>query len=279
MSVQFPVAFEKMSGTGNDFILIDNRGGVIPREEQPAFAARVCRRMFSAGADGLILIENSETADFRWQFYNSDGSVAEMCGNGSRCAARFAFRHGIAGRTMRFETIAGTIEAEVIGKEEDVRIQLTPPSDYRFNLAIELDGETREMSFVNTGVPHAVIFVDTSDVPVKKWGRKIRYHEMFQPAGANANFVRLLGGNTILVRTYERGVEDETMACGTGSVASAIMASIHKGLVSPVEVQTSGGDRLTIHFDLKADQQTQKVYLQGPARLIYSGNLTAEALL
>lgn len=279
MKVQFPVAFEKMSGTGNDFIIIDNRTGIITHEEQAAFAARVCRRMFSVGADGLILIENSGTADFRWQFYNADGSVAEMCGNGSRCAARFAFKHGIAGRIMTFETIAGTIKAEIIGSEEEVRILLTKPQDYRFNLEVDLDGELHEVSFVNTGVPHAVIFVDTNDVPVKKWGRKIRYHELFQPAGTNANFVRLLGGNTILARTYERGVEDETMACGTGAVASAIMAAIHKGLASPVEVQTSGGDRLTIHFDMNNGPEVQKVYLQGPARLIYSGNLTAESLL
>jgi diaminopimelate epimerase len=279
MTVQFPVVFEKMSGTGNDFIIIDNRDGSIPSGEQAHFAARVCRRKFSVGADGLILIEKSETADFRWQFYNADGSVAEMCGNGSRCAARFAYTHGIAGRTMTFETIAGTIKAEIIGDEEEVRILLTGPCDYRFNLAITLDGAPHEVSFVNTGVPHAVIFVDTNDVPVKKWGRKIRYHELFQPAGTNANFVRLLGGNTILARTYERGVEDETMACGTGAVASAIMASIHKGLVSPVEVQTSGGDRLVIHFDMKSGPEAQNVYLQGPARIIYSGNLTAESLL
>jgi diaminopimelate epimerase len=279
MAVQFPIAFEKMSGTGNDFIIIDNRKNNIPQNEQAAFAAKVCRRMFSVGADGLILIENSSIADFRWQFYNSDGSVAEMCGNGSRCVARFAYLHGIAGKTMRFETIAGIIEAEIIGEGENVRILLTPPRDYRFNLTIDLDGEPHEVSFVNTGVAHAVIFVDTNDVPVKKWGRMIRYHELFQPEGTNANFVRLLGGNAILARTYERGVEDETMACGTGAVASAIMASIHKGLASPIEVQTSGGERLTIYFDLKQSPEDQKVYLQGPARRIYTGTMTAESLL
>lgn len=279
MTVEFPVAFEKMSGTGNDFIIIDNRAGSIPFAAQAGFAARVCRRMFSVGADGLILLERSATADFRWQFYNADGSVAEMCGNGARCAARFAFRHGIAGRTMSFETLAGTIEAEIVGDDEEVRIRLTTPFDYRFNLAVDLDGEVHEASFVNTGVPHAVIFVDTNDVPVEKWGKTIRFHELFQPAGTNANFVRLLGLNTILARTYERGVEGETRACGTGAVASALMAAIHKGLVSPIEVQTSGGERLTIHFDLQAGREVQSVYLQGPARSIYSGIMTAEALL
>lgn len=279
MTVQFPIAFEKMSGTGNDFVIIDNRELLVPQSEQAEFARKVCRRMFSVGADGLILIENSVEADFSWQFYNSDGSVAEMCGNGSRCAARFAYRHGIASKNMRFETVAGYIEAEITDNEEIVRVQLTAPEDYRFNLQVELDGQSHEMSFVNTGVPHAVIFVDTSDVPVKKWGRKIRFDEQFGSAGTNANFVQLLGDNSILSRTYERGVEDETRACGTGAVASAIMSSIHKGLVSPVEVQTSGGDRLTIYFDMKEGPETQKVYLQGPARLIYSGNLTAESLL
>ncbi len=279
MAVQFPVEFEKMSGTGNDFILIDNREQIIPGEEQAAFAERVCRRMFSVGADGLILIEKSETADFRWQFYNNDGSKAEMCGNGARCAARFAFRHGISGRKMRFETIAGIIEAEITEDEEIVRVMMTPPFDYRFNLKMNLDGIEQEVSFVNTGVPHAVVFVDDADVPVTKWGRKIRFHELFQPGGTNANFVRILGGNTIQSRTYERGVEDETRACGTGAVASAIMASIHKGLVSPVEVQTSGGERLTIYFEITQGPVAQKVYLQGPARRIYTGNLTAESLL
>lgn len=257
MTLRFPIAFEKMSGTGNDFIIIDNRELIVPQSEQAILARQVCRRMFSVGADGLIFIENSEVADFRWQFYNADGSVAEMCGNGSRCAARFAYRHGIAGKAMRFETIAGCIEAEITDEDENVRIQLTPPHDFRFNMQIDLDGESHEMSFVNTGVPHAVIFVDTSDVPVKKWGRKIRFDEQFE-AGTNANFVRLLGGNSILSRTYERGVEEETRACGTGAVASAIMASIHKGLSSPVEVQTSGGDRLTIFLTCKKVRMRRK---------------------
>lgn len=276
--MQFPIPFTKMSGTGNDFIIVDNRQNLVARADQAGLAARICRRMFSVGADGLILIEASAEADFCWQFYNADGSVAEMCGNGSRCAARFAFEQGIAGRTMRFATIAGLIEAEVLDGDE-VKIKLTRPADYRRNLTVELDGTPFQLSFINTGVPHAVIFVDRSDVPVKKWGRVIRYHELFQPAGTNANFVQLLGGNAIYARTYERGVEDETMACGTGAVASAIMAAIHHGLGSPVVVQTSGGDRLTIHFELDGGGVVQQVCLQGPARKIYTGNLTAEALL
>ncbi|WP_136796048.1 MULTISPECIES: diaminopimelate epimerase [Desulfosediminicola] len=278
MAVQFPVAFEKLSGTGNDFVVIDNRDGRVAHEEQPEFARKVCRRMFSVGADGMFLIEHSSKADFRWQFYNADGSVAEMCGNGARCVARFAYSHGIAERKMRFETLAGIIEAEIIGEAEDVRVLLTEPYDYRFDLKIAIDGTDHSASFVNTGVPHAVLFVEDEQAPVKKWGRDVRFHDLFAPAGTNANFVRVLGQNRIECRTYERGVEDETRACGTGATAAAIMAAIEKNMSSPVEVLTSGGDTLLISFD-KEGTEVKNVYLQGPARRIYTGNLTAESLL
>lgn len=278
MAVQFPVAFEKMSGTGNDFVIIDNRDGRVAIEEQPEFARKVCRRMFSVGADGIFLIEHSDKADFRWQFYNADGSVAEMCGNGARCVARFAYRHGIAEQKMRFETLAGIIEAEIIGQEEDVRVLLTEPFDYRFDLTISLGDTDHSASFVNTGVPHAVIFVEDENTPVKEWGREVRFHEFFAPAGTNANFVRVLGDNKIQCRTYERGVEDETRACGTGATASAIISAIQKNMSSPVEVVTSGGDVLVISFD-REGSEVKNVYLQGPARRIYTGNLTAESLL
>lgn len=276
MDTIFPLTFTKMSGTGNDFILVDNRTSIVPSDEQPHICERICRRMFSAGADGLILIENSETADFRWQFYNSDGSVAEMCGNGARCAARYAYRHGIAGKHMRFETIAGLIEAEIC-EDELVRIRMTDPFDYAGGIQIELDGSEHEVTFLNTGVPHAVVFVE-QDAPVKKWGRELRYHSRFQPAGTNANFVSLLDSGDIRARTYERGVEDETRACGTGAVASAIIASIKKGITSPVGVITSGGERLVIEFD-RAGEKIDNVYLKGPAHIIYQGELTAESLL
>jgi len=279
MTLNFPIPFEKMNGTGNDFVVIDNRKQLIPLDKQAEFAKKVCRRMFSVGADGLILIENSDTEDFSWNFYNSDGSVAEMCGNGSRCAARFAYRHNICGREMSFETIAGIIEAEVGEDEEDVRVKLMQPFDFRLDLSLRLDDVEYPVTFVNTGVPHAVIFVDDLEAPVKKWGRKVRFHELFEPAGTNANFVTVLDDKTINVRTYERGVEDETMACGTGAVAAAIYAAMHKGMDSPVGVVTSGGHRLTIHFDLQDGPLVESVYLEGPTRIIYSGNLTPEALM
>ncbi len=284
MTIPFPIHFTKMSGTGNDFIVIDHRELLIPEKEQSGFASLVCRRMFSAGCDGIILIEESDKADFSWRFYNGDGSVAEMCGNGARCAARFAYRKGIAGKKMSFETVAGIIEAEIVGVDENVSLLMTPPFDFHDDLTIVLGDEEKEIFFVNTGVPHAVLFIEENNeneknIPVNEWGKIIRFHEIFQPAGANANFVQLIGENHIRVRTYERGVEDETRACGTGAVAGALYAAILDLAVSPVAVTTSGGDRLTIRFDLGQGSSAENVYLQGPARIIYEGKLTAEALL
>lgn len=279
MELTFPIVFEKMSGTGNDFVIIDNRSIGIPRDVQQDLARKICRRMFSVGADGLIFIEESTVADFGWNFYNADGSVAEMCGNGSRCAARFAYRHNIAGKKMKLETLAGIVEAEICEEEDIVRVKMTRPFDFRLDIALQIGDEERPVAYVNTGVPHAVIFVQEDDVPVKTWGRMVRFHELFEPKGANANFVKLLPDGKLKVRTYERGVEDETMACGTGAVASALFASILKGIDSPVEVVTSGGDVLTILFDLHDGPVAENIFLQGPTRLICTGNLTAEALL
>jgi diaminopimelate epimerase len=275
----FPVPFTKMSGTGNDFIIMDHRYPFLTVAEQPDFARKVCRRMFSVGADGLILIEKSENADFSWRFYNADGSVAEMCGNGARCAARYAFINNIASPKMTFATLAGIIEAEVLDEGENVRLRMTPPSDFRLSQKIGLGGFERDVFFVNTGVPHTVIFVDDGNVPVKEWGREVRFHPLFQPAGSNANFVRLLAGGELEVRTYERGVEDETRACGTGAVASALIAGVLGRAESPVHCITSGGESLAVLFDLKKGPGADNVFLQGPARIIYEGKLTAESLL
>ncbi len=278
MKLDFPISITKMSGAGNDFIIIDHRAGFIPEPYQPQFAQLVCRHSFSVGADGLILIEDSATEDFEWRFYNKDGSVAEMCGNGARCAARFAWRRGIAGRNMRFATLAGVIEAELIGEQEHVRIGMTEPFDYRDSILIQLGESEKEVFFVNTGVPHAVVFVDSDNTPVEKWGRTLRYHEQFEPAGTNANFVKIIEDGQLLVRTYERGVEAETMACGTGVVAAAIVAARQGLAESPVDVTTSGGEQLVVQFRLE-DTGIFDVYLQGPARIIYEADLSAEALL
>ena len=286
MKIQFPIPFSKMSGTGNDFIIIDNRQKKLDGINLQDFARAVCRRKFSVGADGLILIEQSETADFSWQFLNGDGSVAEMCGNGARCAARFAFEKKIAPADMHFATLAGVIEASIRNDAgSSVRIRLTAPENIDLNRQLEIDGEEKTIHSINTGVPHVVMMVEAAAaVPVVDWGRTLRYHEDFQPAGTNVNFVQMLDNDELFVRTYERGVEDETMACGTGAVASAIVAALLGKVKSPVRVTTSGGEKLVIIFSLPEDDGTLqedesiKVFLEGPAHLIYEGNICADAI-
>lgn len=277
----FPVPFVKMSGTGNDFILIDHRKPLLAPEAMADFAAKVCRRKFSAGADGLILIEDSSEADFQWQFFNADGSVAEMCGNGARCAARFAFLQGIAPAEMRFATLAGIIEASVADK--DVAVKMTDPFGLKLDQRIMLENQEYIVHSIDTGVPHAVVFVDDIDgTDVRSLGSLIRHHQAFMPAGTNVNFAQRQGEG-IKVRTYERGVEDETLACGTGAAACAIIAALLDQVASPVDIITSGNDQLTILFDLQQeggqDPLVNNVFLKGPAHTIYSGEFNAEALL
>ncbi len=283
MNATFPIAFTKMSGTGNDFIVIDHRRPFLKEAEMAAFARRVCRPRFSVGADGLILIEDFDGVDFRWHFYNADGSRAEMCGNGARCAARFAFMKGIAPAAMRFATDAGTIEAAVDpARQSMVRIRLTEPAGLALGRKITLDEAEKSCHFVNTGVPHAVFVVDdAAGVPVDKWGRFVRFHQMFQPAGTNVNFTQVTGPSAITVRTYERGVEGETMACGTGAVASAIVTALLGQVKPPVAVTTSGGQQLVIHFNLGEGEAplVTDVFLEGEASFIYEGLLTAESVV
>jgi diaminopimelate epimerase len=272
---QFPIPATKMSGTGNDFLIIDHRQPFIAPELQSQFAQLVCRNKFSAGADGLILIEDCPEADFQWQFYNADGSSAEMCGNGARCTARYAYTYQIAAAKMSFKTVAGLIEAEMVG--DSVKIKLTSPENINMDQNIVLDGTDQSINIVNTGVPHVVCFVDDiKTVPVAEWGSTIRYHDLFQPAGTNVNFAQLFSNHTLSVRTYERGIEAETLACGTGAVAAALISALREEAVSPVEVTTSGGEKLIIHF-LLADGKVQEVFLEGPAHFVYEAQLNREA--
>jgi len=269
-----------MSGTGNDFIIIDHRQPFLVEADLPNFVRAVCRRKFSAGADGLILIEDSASADFSWKFFNGDGSVAEMCGNGARCAARYAHAKNIAPADMRFRTLAGEIEAKVIG--EAVKIRMTPPTDILLEHVLDIGGIEKIIHSINTGVPHVILFMDdVSTAPVFEWGSVIRHHEFFQPAGTNVNFVQHTGESSLHVRTYERGVEAETMACGTGAVASAIIGGILGYVKPPVKVRTSGNEQLIIHFELpesKDHYRVAEVFLEGPAEFIYEGQLAPGAL-
>ncbi len=270
------VPFTKMSGAGNDFIVIDNRHEVVDGSDQPAFVAAVCRRRLSVGADGVILIERSPSADFRWRFYNADGSAADMCGNGARCAARFAVLHGICGPELRFETDAGLIEARVDGRR--VRVKMTDPGEPRIGLRVELAGGALEVGWIDTGVPHAVVRVDdVAAVDVAALGRELRFHPRFAPAGTNADFISPEPGG-IAIRTYERGVEAETLACGTGSVAGALIGACTLGLRSPVRVRTAGGEVLTIGFEREGNR-FHTVYQEGEARVVYDGFIRPEARL
>jgi len=271
-----PIHFYKMSGCGNDFIVIDNRSPVIEEKDLFAFIVGVCRRKMSVGADGVILIENSDTVDFKWRFYNSDGSVAEMCGNGARCVARFAYLNGITGPDMAFETLAGIVSASVF-ETGRVRIRMTDPLNLVLDRPLALKSGKFAVGSVNTGVPHAVMVVDNLDeTPVKEMGREIRFHPDFAPAGTNVNFVSVRTDKIVAIRTYERGVEDETLACGTGCVASALVTARKFALASPVTLLTRSGGYLRIYFTLHQDAFSD-VYMEGDARVIYRAELCEEA--
>lgn len=275
--MEYPIPFTKMTGTGNDFIIIDNRSKAVPPGEMAELAASICTRRQSVGADGIIFIDEDAELDFSWHFFNSDGSEAQMCGNGSRCAARFAFLNGIAGTEMIFRTMVGPISASVNGTS--VRVQLTPPSGMEKGFSLNLGGgKDLEVGFIDTGVPHTVVFLEKGELqgyPVADQGREIRFHPRFAPAGTNVNFVEVLKPDTIGVRTYERGVEGETLACGTGAVASTILCVARNQAIPPVQVYTSGGDILKIDVDPQ-DPLEGEVFLEGNALVVYKGQLTEE---
>jgi len=273
------IDFYKMSGSGNDFILVDNRANLIEAAAAPALARNLCTRKVSVGADGLILIEKDDEVDFRWNFFNADGSRAEMCGNGGRCVARLANLLGISGPSLSFRTLAGIIRAEVSGSR--VKLQMTEPRDLKLDLELELNGQRFNTHFVNTGVPHTVFILESADILAQQevvgLGRKVRYHSQFAPAGTNVNFVAVLGEQSIAIRTYERGVEDETLACGTGATAVALVGAA-KGMVRPpVDVHTKSGETLTIYFDSKKELP-REVYMEGETRVVYQGRLWEESL-
>jgi len=268
------IPFMKMSGSGNDFILIDHRELFVDESRMKDFARRICQRRISVGADGLILIERSKKANFKWRFFNADGSEAEMCGNGGRCAARFAWLKGIAGPSLTFETLAGILSAQVDGKK--VKLEMTQPFGLKLNETLLIEGKEQIISSINTGVPHAVIFAENLEgIDIVHLGRAIRYHHHFAPSGTNADFVRVENPSQLSLRTYERGVEDETLACGTGAVASALVAAF-KGLVkSPVSIKTRGGEVLTVHFDIEGGKM-KKVFFEGDVHIIYEGEMWEE---
>jgi len=264
------IAFTKMSGAGNDFIVVDNRGGVIG-QDRAGFARRHCARRTAVGADGVLLIESADGADFRMRLFNADGSEAEMCGNAARCAARLAFARGFAGESMRMETIAGVVEAHV--DSERVTVGMEDVSPVGEEVALEAEGRVWGVHPVEAGVPHAIIFTeDLDNAPVEAVGRAMRMHEFFQPRGTNVDFVQPLAPGRIAIRTYERGVEAETLACGTGAIASAVVSHVRgRAGAPPIEVQVLGG-LLTVDFRSTGDGIVS-VRLSGEAAFVYEAEL------
>lgn len=259
--------FTKMHGAGNDFIMIDDMKLAFP--DSPELTAALCEFHRGIGADGIILLRPAENTDFEMKYFNSDGSEAEMCGNGARCTAVFALDRGIAGRKMTFSTGAGPVAADVDG--ERVRIGLEPVHGLR--LGIELPGSITA-GFAVSGVPHTAILVDDA----RGWARErlvetaraVRFDPAFAPAGTNVNIVTVESGHRLIYRTYERGVENETLACGTGALGVSVIAA-HIGKVSsPVECETSGGDILETSFKL-IDGGAKECSLTGPARIAFRG--------
>jgi len=263
--------FTKMNGAGNDFVLFDNRDGRV--DLTPQLVERICDRHAGVGADGIIGLGAcvSGKADWAWQFFNSDGSTAEMCGNGARCFSRYVQRVTGSADNFTFETTAGIIGARLEG--ESVTVDLTPPGDLRLNEDLDLSTGPQKVHSLNTGVPHAVLFVADADLAmVSKLGREIRRHSHFAPHGTNVNFVQVLEPGYIRVRTYERGVEGETLACGTGVTASALINAQLNGFPSPILVRVQGGDQLEVSFTQDYNGFS-KVRLKGPADFVFDGTI------
>src|SRR5213595_1694718 len=262
--------FTKMNGAGNDFILIDNRAGDIHLDRSQI--AHLSDRHRGIGADGILLLEKATNhADFRMRYFNADGGEAEMCGNGARCFARFANQVAEAQTKISFETPAGVISAELVG--DLVTLQMTKPNDLRLDIELPVANENKTVHFINSGVPHVVIPIPRiDDVDVRREGSAIRHHKMFSPKGANVNFIEKRGPKKIAARTYERGVEDETLACGTGIVASALIFGATEGCHGPMTVLARGGDELQVGFETVAGRFCN-VTLTGPAQFVFEGTI------
>ncbi len=266
------IRFWKLEGAGNDFIGLDGRKGGLGLNRGKI--ARLCDRRRGVGADGVLVVEKPKgrIADYRMRYYNADGGEASMCGNGARCFALLARAvSGRKGNELRVQTQVGLLTLRTSGQE--VQVSMTEPTKLRLGRKLVVAGRKLAVDFLNTGVPHAVLFVrSVRSIDVAKQGRAIRYHSAFAPSGTNVNFVEIGRGNRIHVRTYERGVEGETLACGTGVVASSILSNLRRGLRSPILVTTRGGDNVRVGFSME-NGHARKVTLQGPARIVYRGVL------
>ena len=288
------INFTKMVASGNDFVVIGNQKPRITNRKLLLLAKEICDRKYGAGADGLLILEKSRIADIKMRIFNPDGSEPKMCGNGVRCAALCVAGHR-QGRQIKIETKAGILKVKVNparkmsskgrGLSNGVKVMMTKPKDIKLDLPIRIAKRNIKVNFINTGVPHAVIFVEgLNKINVVDIGRQIRFHKRFKPEGTNVDFVQIIDDNNIKLRTYERGVEDETLACGTGAVAAALIFAIsrinpHTFWISKgrhltkgvgVNVHTKSGEILKIDFNRK-DGKFKDVRLEGKARIVYKG--------
>ncbi|HXA17345.1 MAG TPA: diaminopimelate epimerase [Thermoanaerobaculia bacterium] len=275
-SKQDPLTFSKMAGGGNDFVIIDNRSGRI--EDAAAMTRRICTPHLSVGADGLILIENTPRATFRMRYLNADGSPADFCANGTRCAARFAYVNVIAPKRMTIETGAGMVGAEV-SDGGHVTLSLQPPHSFIASRPLRIGETVIQGSSIIVGVPHYVVFLrdELWSQDIVPLGRALRSHPDLHAAGANINFVVVRDPHSIEVRTYERGVEAETLSCGSGVVASSVTSAFLGRTTSPVNVLTRSGITLEVSFALDGEV-ARDVQLRGDARVVYRATMTPETI-
>lgn len=265
-------AFWKMHGAGNDFIIIDDREKTFPADNRARIQSLSTRRR-GIGADGVVLIQPSDTGDVRMRFFNPDGHEAELCGNAARCMARLAHERGAAPREMLIETMAGGLRAEVLG--DRVRLEMPEPTEWTLASRVDVLGQDLRYGMVNTGVPHVV--VEWENLPAADLvgiGGALRRHTRFAPAGTNVNLVAVTGARSLDMRTYERGVEGETLACGTGAVAAALVEAAWERVQAPVAVTCAGGDVLDVAFSM-TNGGASDVHLTGGAEHVFQGTLDA----
>ena len=273
MSEKYGIFFTKLEASGNDFILIDNLSGELDvlQTDYGIMATDICRRHLSVGADGILVLEKSQQADLKMRIINPDGTEAEMCGNGARCAAFYASCNGFSD-DIEMETGAGIIGAQI--DSGNVKLRMSDPKDIKLGIKLGVGHTLVTVHSINTGVPHAVQIVeDLQGFHVAEAGKKIREHSVFEPKGTNVDFVGEVKKGKASLRTYERGVEAETLSCGTGTVASAVVLGLLGQVESPVRMKTRGGETLTVYFKVLPGQIVKDVCLEGPAKKIYKGKM------